>query len=298
MERDRDLHPGNREVTRRRVVGAGAMTAALLLLGGAVYKAWQTFHPQPFPYDADLSATATAATHQGLETTLTAETPFTNEMIQKVRDNTGILILEFTNGARAVRSGWLAQGPSEGINLVTIVHDGLGGNTVGPNGKSTVIKSVLFIRPYRDQFLVDASKCTFAVGLSKRIPQDVALINVSTVNIPHAEIPVDGIPFKDKYTPRIGEPVLFAGYPDEFKNPTNLLLSITEGDVTHVSDIDSSYEWGIKGLAAIGSSGGPGLAIIDGQLTGVGVVIQSEKYNEEIILSSLPLNDLHNSLAP
>jgi hypothetical protein len=298
MERDRELNPGNREVTRRRLVGAGAMTAALLLLGGALYRAWQVLHPQPFPYDADLSATATAATEEGLQTTLRAESPFTDEMIQEVLDNTGTLIIEFKNGATAVRSGWLAQGPGKGIDIVTIVHDGLGGNTVGPNGKSTVIKNIRFIRPHVDEFSVDADKCTFFVGQSPRIPQDVALINVPTVYLPPLNAPASGIPFKDNYKPTRGKPVLFAGIPSEFLNRANPLLSITEGGVTQVSDIDSSYEWGFKGIAAIGSSGGPVCVAESGQLTGVGVVIQAETYTEELVASSLPLNDLHNSIAP
>jgi hypothetical protein len=145
---------------------------------------------------------------------------------------------------------------------------------------------------------IAASKCTFASGGSIQIPQDVAFIGVPQAPFSSLELPADGIPIREDFMPRTGDPVLFAGYPDEFRDP-NLLRSITQGSVTRITDTQRAqpYTWGFTGLAALGSSGGPVCALVNGQLTGVGVTTQSTVYVEEVIASSIPFSKLRTALA-
>src|SRR5262249_18411895 len=241
-QRLRDARMGRRSLLQ---------AAAVALAGGAgvggVHEAWETWkalHPPPYPYDPQLSATATAASRKGLETTLKAEAPFAPEMIQRVRDNTGIVILELADGTPIGRSAWLAQdqGLGDGYHIVTTAHDAPGADTISPNGKSRVINRVHFGRPYIDESfaVVDARNCTFAAGGSEEIPNDVDLITIPKANYSLKNSPA-GIPSKDNYTPSIGDRVLLAGYPIQFldrtNRPSSLLRSLTQGDVVQVSAI-------------------------------------------------------------
>ena len=303
-ERDLDPRPRDQRTIGRRVflTRAAALTLAGGTVAGAVYEVWRTWqalHPQRFPYDPRLSATATAA--EGLETTLKAEAPFTPEMIQQVLNNTGMVILSLNDGPPVIRSAWLAKGPGEGYNIVTTAHDAPGPETILPNGKSTAIKTVSFMRPYIETSFVDveAGRCAIAVGRSEEIPEDVTLITVPMVDFPLKADPLpDGVPFQDRYVPKIGDRVLFAGYPTQFEDHPSFLRSKTYGDVAPVTNTYPPYRWGIEGLASSGSSGSPVFAVVSGQLTGVGVISQRMVYSEEIVVSSLPLNKLRNSIAP
>ncbi len=291
-----------RLIGRRQVLKTAAVTSAVLAVGGAVVEAvrtWQALHPPRIRYDVFLSATATAASEQGLATTLRPVGPFTKERIQTVARNTGIVLLKLTDNTTILRSACLAQG-QDGLYLVTSLHQPFQGNAVGAVKESAAVDTVLFGRPRIDNSFTEiaARKCTFASGGSKKIPQDVALIGVPQATFSSLEIPADGIPIRDDFIPRTGDPVLFAGYPKEFHDP-NLLRSITQGSVTWITDTtrDQPYTWGFTGLAAIGSSGGPVCAIVNGQLTGVGVTTQSTAYVEEVIASSIPFSKLRTALA-
>jgi hypothetical protein len=295
--------PRDQRTIGRRVFLARA--AALILAGGTVagamceaWRTWQALHPQPFPYDPRLSATATAA--EGLETTLKAEAPFTPEMIQQTLRNTGMVILTLNEGPPVIRSAWLAKGPGEGYNIVTTAHDAPGPETILPNGQSTAIKTVSFIRPYLDASFVEveARKCTIAVGRSTQIPEDVTLVTIPMADFPFKQDPLpDGVPFQDSYVPKVGDRVLFAGYPTQFEDHPSFLRSKTYGDVAPVTNTYPPNRWGIDGLASPGSSGSPVFAVVSGHLTGVGVISQRKVYSEEIVVSSLPLNKLRNSIA-
>src|SRR5260370_31840821 len=120
------------------------------------------------------------------------------------------------------------------------------------------------------------------------MPQDVALIGVPQAPFSSLEVPADGMPIRDDFIPSTGDPVLFAGYPNEFHAP-NLLRSITQGSVSHITDTerDQPSTWGFTGLAALGSSGGPGCALVSGQLTAERVIIQTKACFAEFNLSSL-----------
>jgi hypothetical protein len=126
----------------------------------------------------------------------------------------------------------------------------------------------------------------------------VALIGVPQVPFASLEVPAGGIPIGDDFIPRTGDPIVFAGYPNEVHAP-NLLRSITQGNVTHITDTegDQPYTWGFVGLAALGSSGAPVCALMNGQLTGVGVITQTKVYVEEVIASSIPFSKLRIALA-
>jgi hypothetical protein len=268
-----------RRIGRRRVLKTAAVTSAVVAVGGAFVEAvrtWQALHPPRIRYDALLAATATAASEQGLETTLRPDGPFTQEMIQTALRNTGIVMLKLTDNTTLQRSACLAQG-QDGLYIVTSLHKPFQGNAVGAYKESAAVDTVLFGRPRVDTSLIeiDASKCTFASGGSKDIPQDVALIGVPQAPFSLLEIPADGIPISDDFMPRTGDPILFAQYPNALHAP-NLLRSITLGSVTRITDTpsDQPYTWGFAGLAALGSSGGPVWAIVNGQLTGVGVTTQ------------------------
>jgi hypothetical protein len=303
-KRDLDPRPREQRTIGRKVflTRAAALTLAGGTVAGAIYEVWRTWqalHPQPFPYDRQLSATATAA--EGLETTLKAEAPFTPEMIRQVLTNTGMVILTLNDGPPVIRSAWLAKGPGEGYNIVTSAHDAPGPDTILPNGKSTAIKTVSFIRPYIDtSFLeVEASKCTIAVGRSKDIPEDVTLIIVPMVDFPlKQDPPPDGVAFQDSYVPKIGDRVLFAGYPTQFEDHPSFLRSKTYGDVARVTNTSPPNQWRIEGLASPGASGSPVFAVFSEQLTGVGVISARNLYSEELVVSSLALNKLRNSIVP
>src|SRR5215472_17878650 len=101
----------NSRIGRRNLLSWVVLTAAGFSVAGAIYeiwRSWQELHPQPFPYEPLLSATATAATNEGLATTLKPKEPFTAEMIQQVRNNTGIVFLELNDGTMLRHSAWLA----------------------------------------------------------------------------------------------------------------------------------------------------------------------------------------------
>jgi hypothetical protein len=298
-ERDRRFP---RRIGRRQALKAAAVTSAVLAVGGAAVEAvrtWQALHPPRIQYDALLAATATAASEQGLETTLTAEGPFTEMMIQTALRNTGIVMLKLTDNRTIIRSACLAQG-QDGLYIVTSLHRPFQGNAVGAVIASAAVATVIFGRPQIDTSLteIDASKCTFASGGSKAIPQDVALIGVPQASFSSLEVPADGIPISDDFVPRTGDPVLYAGYPNALHAPI-LLRSITLGDITRITDTqgDQPYTWGFTGLAALGSSGGPVCALVNGQLTGVGVTTQSKTYVEEVVASSIPFSKLRTVLA-
>ena len=269
-------------------------------MAGAIYEVWRTWlelHPQPFPYDPFLSATATAATKEGLATTLKPEEPFTAEMIQHVRNNTGLVFLELNDGTMIGRSAWLAQGGAlgEGYHIVTSEHAAPGEDTI-----AKVVKRVHFGRPNKDaSFLtVDASTCQLAAGRSSQIPQDVDLISVPEEAFSSLQ-DADGIPFINQHTPNIGDAVLYASYPIILENKQNLLLSILGGEVTHVIRFDGlpdRYSWGFKGIGGTNSSGGLVAAVVDGKFVAVGVIGDRAKYSETLIASSLPLNQLHNAI--
>ncbi len=255
-----------RRIGRRRVLKTAAVTSAVVAVGGAVVEAvrtWQALHPSRIQYDLFLAATATAASEQGLATTLRPDGPFTREMIQTVLRNTGFVLLKLTDNTTIGRSAYLVQGQGD-LYIVTSVHRPFLGNAVG----------------------------------SKEIPQDVALIGVPQAPFSSLEVPADGMPIRDDFIPSSGDPVLFAGYPNEFHAP-NLLRSITQGSVSHITDTerDQPYTWGFTGLAALGSSGGPVCALVNGQLTGVGVTTQTKAYFEEVMASSIPLSTLRTALA-
>jgi hypothetical protein len=91
----------DRRISRRNLLSWVVLTGAGLSVAGAIYeigRAWDELHPQPFAYEPFLSATATAATQEGLASTLQPEAPFTAEMIQQVRNNTGVVFLELNDG--------------------------------------------------------------------------------------------------------------------------------------------------------------------------------------------------------
>ncbi len=273
-----------------------------MAVGGACVEAvqtWQALHPPRIRYDVFLAATATAASAQGLETTLRPDGPFTKEMMQTVARNTGIVMLKLTDNTTILRSACLAHG-QDGLSIVTSLHRPFQGNAVGAVKASAAVDTVLFGRPRIDTAFtaIAASKCTFASGGSKQIPQDVALIGVPQAPFSSLELPADGIPIREDFIPSTGDPVLYAGYPDEFRDP-NLLRSLTQGSVTRITDTqrDHPYTWGFTGLAALGSSGGPVCALVNGQLTGVGVTTQSHTYVEEVIASSIPFSKLRTALA-
>jgi hypothetical protein len=288
-------------ISRRNLLSWVVLTGAGLSVAGAIYeigRTWLELHSQPFPYDSLLSATATAATREGLATTLQPEAPFTAEMIQQVRNNTGIVFLELNDGTMLRRSAWLAQGGAlgEGFHIVTAAHDAPGEDTI-----AKVVNRVHFGRPNKDAsfIAVDASTCQLAAGKSSTIPQDVDLISVPEGAFSSLK-DADGIPFIDRHTPNIGDAVLHASYPIILENTQNLLLSILGGNVTHViriDDLPDRYTWGIKGIAATFSSGGLVAAVVDGTLVAVGVISQRAASSEALIVSSLALNQLHNSIA-
>ena len=270
-------------------------------MAGALYEIWRTWlelHPQPFPYDPFLSATATAATDEGLATTLQPEEPFTAEMIQQVLNTTGLVFLELNDGTMIGRSAWLAQGGElgKGYHIVTTAHDAPGEDTI-----AKVVKRVHFGRPNKDgSFItVDASNCQLAAGKTSKIPQDVDLISVPEEAFSSLK-DADGIPFINLHTPKIGDSVVYASYPIILENKQNLLLSLLGGEVTHVISCDDQldrYRWGIKGIGGTNSSGGLVAAVVDGKFVAVGVIGQRAKYSEMLLVSSLPLNQLHNSIA-
>jgi hypothetical protein len=288
-------------VSRRNLLKCVVVTGAGVSVAGAIYELWRTWlelHPQPYPYDPLLSATATAATKQGLATTLEPEEPFTAEMIQQARNNTGLVFLELYDGTMIGRSGWLATGGElgEGYHIVTSAHDAPGEDTI-----AKVVTRVHFGRPNKDEsfITVDASQCTLAAGKSSQIPQDVDLISVPEQAFSSLK-DANGIPFLNRHTPTIGDSVLYASYPIKLENRQNLLLSILGGGVTHVISIDDlsgSYRWSIKGIGGTNSSGGLVAAVVDGRFVAVGVIDQRAEYSETLIASSLPLNQLHNSPA-
>src|SRR5215469_4861000 len=110
--------------SRRNLLRWVVLTGAGLSVAGALYEIWRTWlelHSQPFPYESLLSATATAASTAGLATTLNPEEPCTAEMIQQVRNNTGLVFLELNDGTMIGRSAWLARrGALEGgYHIVT-----------------------------------------------------------------------------------------------------------------------------------------------------------------------------------
>jgi hypothetical protein len=287
--------------SRRNLLRWVVLTGAGLSVAGAIYEIWRTWlelHPQPFPYDPLLSATATTATNEGLATTLKPEEPFTAEMIQQVLNNTGLVFLELNDGTMIGRSAWLAIGGElgEGYHIVTTAHDGPGEDTI-----AKVVIRVHFGRPNKDEsfITVDASKCKLAAGTSSKIPEDVDLISVPEEAFSSLK-DADGIPFINRHTPKIGDSVLYASYPIIFENKQNLLLSLLGGEVTHVISIDDlpdRYRWSIKGIGGTNSSGGLVAAVVDGKYVAVGVISQRAKYSETLIVSSLPLNQLHNSIA-
>jgi hypothetical protein len=287
--------------SRRNLLRWVVLTGAGFSVAGATYEIWRTWdelHPQPFAYEPFLSATATAATGEGLASTLQPEALFTAEVIQQVRNNTGIVFLELNDGTMLRHSAWLAQGGAlgEGYHIVTAAHDYPGEDAI-----AKVVKRVHFGRPNQDaSFLtVEASTCTLAAGKSSNIPQDVDLISVPEEAFSSLQ-DADGIPFIDRHTPNIGDAVLYASYPIILDNTQNLLLSILGGDVTHVirfADLPDRYSWSIKGIAGTYSSGGLVAAVIDGTLVAVGVITRRAEYSEALIVSSLPLNQLQNSTA-
>jgi hypothetical protein len=291
-----------RRIGRRQVLTTAAVTSAVLAVGGALVEAvqtWQALHPPRIRYDVFLAATATAASAQGLATTLRPEGPFTKEMMQTVSRNTGIVMLKLTDTRTILRSACLAQG-QDGLYILTSLHRPFQGNAVGAVKTSAAVATVLFGRPRIDTSFtaIAASKCTFVSGGSKQIPQDVALIGVPQAPFSSLELPADGIPIREDFIPRTGDPVLYAGYPDEFRDP-NLLRSLTQGSVTRITDTQRAQPstWGFTGLAALGSSGGPVCALVNGHLTGVGVTTQSITYVEEVIASSIPFSKLRTALA-
>ena len=291
-----------KRIGRRRVLTTAAVTSAVVAVGGAFVEAvrtWQALHPSRIQYNLFLAATATAASAQGLATTLRPDGPFTREMIQTVLRNTGFVLLKLTDNTTIGRSAYLVQGQG-GLYIVTSVHRPFLGNAVGAVKASAAVATVLFGRPRIDTSFTEmaASRCTFASGGSKEIPQDVALIGVPQAPFSSLEVPADGMPIRDDFIPSTGDPVLFAGYPNEVHAP-NLLRSITQGSVSHITDTarDQPYTWGFTGLAALGSSGGPVCALVNGQLTGVGVITQTKAYFEEVSASSIPLSTLRTALA-
>src|SRR5258706_1348421 len=308
-----------RRIGRRQVLTTAAVTSAVLAAGGALVEAvqtWQALHPPRIRYDVFLAATATAASARGLATTLRPEGPFTKEMMQTVSRNTGIVMLKLTDTRTILRSACLAQG-QDGLYILTSLHRRkyvetilayiltslhrpFQGNAVGAVKTSAAVATVLFGRPRLDTSFtaIAASKCTFASGGSKQIPQDVALIGVPQAPFSSLELPADGIPIREDFIPRTGDPVLYAGYPDEFRDP-NLLRSLTQGSVTRITDTQRAQPstWGFAGLAALGSSGGPVCALVNGHLTGIGVTTQSITYVEEVIASSIPFSKLRTALA-
>ena len=293
--------PGDRRTSRRNVLRWVVLTGAGLSVAGAFYEIWRTWlelHPQPFPYDPFLSATATAATKEGRATTLQPEEPVTAEMIQHVRNNTGLVFLELNDGTMIGRSAWLATGGElgEGYHIVTTEHAAPGEDTI-----AKVVKRVHFGRPNKDaSFLtVDASICQIAAGNSSTIPEDVDLISVPMEAFSSLQ-DADGMPFINGHTPHIGDAVMYASYPILLENKQHLLLSILGGDVTQVISVDylsDSYRWGIKGIGGTNSSGGLVAAVVDGKFVAVGVIGDREKYSETLIVSSLPLNQLHHAPA-
>src|SRR5258706_2193785 len=287
---------------RRQVLTTAAVTSEGVAVGGAVVAAvqtWQALHPPRIRYDVFLAATATAASAQGLATTLRPAGPFTKEMIQSVSRNTGIVMLKLTDNTTVLRSAYLVQG-QDGLYIVTSLHRPFQGNAVGAVKASPAVDTVLFGLPRIDTSFTEiaASKCTFVSGGSKQFPQDVALIGVPQAPFSSLELPADGMPIRDDFIPRTGDPVLFAGYPDEFRDP-HLLRSITQGSVTRITDTQRAqpYTWGFTGLAALGSRGGPVCALVNGHLAGVGVTTQSITYVEEVIASSIPFSKLRTALA-
>jgi hypothetical protein len=146
---------------------------------------------------------------------------------------------------------------------------------------------------------VDASTCNLAAGKSATIPQDVDLISVPEEAFSSLQ-DAGGIPFINQHTPKMGDAVLYASYPVILDNKQNLLLSILGGDVTQVisfADLPDRYTWAIKGIGSTYSSGGLVAAVVDGTLVAVGVISQRAAYSETLIVSSLPLNQLQNSIA-
>jgi hypothetical protein len=292
------INSGSR-ISRRNLLSWVVLTAAGFSVAGAIYeiwKAWQELHPQPFPYDSLLSATATAATKAGRATTLKPEGPFTAEMIQQIRNNTGIVFFELDDGTMLEKSAWLAKGGElgEGYHIVTAEHDAPGEDTI-----AKLVRRVHFGRPNKDAsfITVDTSKCNLAAGNSSNIPQDVDLISVPEDAFSSLK-DADGIAFIDRHTPKIGDAVLYASYPIILENTQNLLLSILGGAVTHVISFDDlPGRWSIKGIGATYSSGGPVVAVVDGEFVAVGVISQRAEYSETLIISSLSLSQLHNSTA-
>jgi hypothetical protein len=291
----------DRRISRRTLLSWVVLTGAGVSVAGAIYeigRAWDELHLQPFPYESFLAATATAATKEGLATTLQPEAPFTAEMIQQVLNNVGLVFLELNDGTMLRHSAWLAQGGAfgEGFHIVTAAHDYPGEDTI-----AMVVKRVHFGRPNKDaSFLtVDASTCQLAAGKSSTIPQDVDLISVPEEAFSSLK-DADGIPFLDRYTPKVGDAVLYASYPIILENKQNLLLSILGGDVTRVisfADLPDRYSWSIKGIGSTYSSGGLVAAVVDGTLVAVGVITRRAAYSETLIVSSLPLDQLQNSTA-
>ena len=144
-----------RRIGRRQVLTTAAVTSAVLAVGGALVEAvqtWQALHPPRIRYDVFLAATATAASAQGLATTLRPEGPFTKEMMQTVARNTGIVMLKLTDTRTILRSAWLAQG-QDGLYIVTSLHRPFQGNAVGAVKASAAVATVLFGRPRIDQSL-------------------------------------------------------------------------------------------------------------------------------------------------
>jgi len=286
-------------ISRRKVLEGVVLTGAGVSVAGLFYEMWRTWlelHPQPFPYDSLLAATATAASKEGLATTVHPEGPFTAEMIQQVLNNTGLVFLERYDGSMIGRSAWLATGGElgEGYHIVTSAHDAPGEDTI-----AKVVKRVHFGRPNKDQsfITVDASQCKLAAGKSAKIPQDVDLFSVPEEAFSSLD-DADGLPFLNRHTPKVGDSVLYASYPIILENRQNLLLSILGGDVTHVISVgDPPGRWGIKGIGGTNSSGGLVAAVVDEKFVAVGVIDQRAAYFETLVVSSLPLNQLHSDIA-
>jgi hypothetical protein len=217
-------------------------------------------------------------------------------MIQQVVNNTGLVFFELYDGTMIGRSAWLAKGGElgEGYHIVTTAHDAPGEDTI-----AKVVEKVHFGRPNKDEsfITVDASKCTLIAGKSSKIPQDVDLVSVPEEAFSSLR-DADGIPFIDRYTPKIGDSVLYASYPIILENKQNLLLSILGGEATHVISVDDLPDrWSIKGIGGTNSSGGLVAAVLGGKFVAVGVISQRSLYAEMLIVSSLSLNQLQNSLA-
>jgi trypsin-like peptidase len=273
---------------RRLMISFAALTT--LTTAGAIYSLYKQ-NRESAQMDSLLNVTATAATKQGRRDTFTPEGEFTQEIFDKIRGSVLPIQLLYKDGTSVGGTMWVvSQKPSDiegyaDYTFATAAH------VLTAGGKITDIQTIQYAQPYDSTYLENAQHISFLPN-----PHATPLNDEGIIRISHLPRHFPVLAHQEKYVPKIGEKMLFTGYPKNYRK-NGLSSALFEGFVGKVEQYDTATGvWMMSGNSAEEASGSPVFTVQNGKSVAVGMYV--DKYFDifsqrtQLAITPLTLNSL------